>query len=487
MGKKLIRLHTEDDNSIFDCLFDQGIEIQPQSEIAFHSISMTQANKFLVVDNTNDTIQFQVQVARKSTFDGVAANQTIKVNVPHGTYTKHNSTQLLETLSVRMNQELLIENSKEHGTSISIHLNSASKVSIDVAYGRRLQISSNVDDVPNYESYGVTALSRAAGNNFKREIGSSNDFSSYAFGLVPFTKGCGNITVGVSKLTAGATTNNSGVIGLTQNLEAMRNGTPITLADLDYFYEIPVHGGAIAQGDRIGMNLSNGKIQTIQYRGGGRVILKEEDYDYTNFGSRKYYPVIIMNSNQDHFRLNQIKWSPEPHETPPSTKFEISTEGIIGAVPRPAGLVPTVYNFIFPTVEMGEFFGYDFQNQNALSVTDIEKIFTAQRGFSNVISGDNYIIELLNMKIDSYDSFNRNGSGGGRRNILASIPVNERILDAQSNLLQYEPNELSFISMNNEYLLRLRNIKARIVNQEFGTVFNAGTISVNILIRDDPK
>ena len=355
-----------------------------------------------------------------------------------------------------------------------------------MAYAQQLQISSNVDDVPNYESYGVTALSRAAANNFKREIGSSNDFSSYAFGLIPFTKGCGNIHVIASKLITGSPTTNSGVIGLTQNLEAMRNNTPITVADLDYFYEIPNFGGEINEGDRITINLSNGKIQAIRYRGGGRVILKEEDYDYTNFGSRKYYPVIVMNSNQDNFRLNKVRWSPEPHETPPSTKFEVLTEAAFGAVPQPR-FIATVYNFIFPTVEMGEFFGYDFQNQNLLSVTDLEKIFTAQRGFSNVISGDNYIIELLNMKIDSYDSFNRNGSGGGRRNILASIPVNERILDAQSNLLQYEPNELSFISMNNEYLLRLRNIKARIVNQEFGTVFNAGTISVNILIRDDPK
>ena len=84
MSKKLIRLHTEDEESIFDTVFNEEININPNSEIALHSISFAIANRFLIVDADNDTFTFEV--------NGNVSTHTI--NIPHGTYTKYNSTQL---------------------------------------------------------------------------------------------------------------------------------------------------------------------------------------------------------------------------------------------------------------------------------------------------------------------------------------------------------------------------------------------------------
>ncbi len=87
-------------------------------------------------------------------------------------------------------------------------------------------------------------------------------------------------------------------------------------------------------------------------------------------------------------------------------------------------------------------------------------IFQANRNLKNVVVSDSYLIELLNLPLDSYDSLTN-----GRKNILASIPISERIL-TNTGIIQYEPNTLFFIDLKNDFPLTLRNIRARIVTDD---------------------
>ena len=77
-----------DFNSIFDCVFNEEIKINPYSEIALQSASFPLANRFLNIDASNDTLTYQVQ-------NGVSHT----INITHGTYTKFNATRLLEQIT----------------------------------------------------------------------------------------------------------------------------------------------------------------------------------------------------------------------------------------------------------------------------------------------------------------------------------------------------------------------------------------------------
>ena len=91
---------------------------------------------------------------------------------------------------------------------------------------------------------------------------------------------------------------------------------------------------------------------------------------------------------------------------------------------------------------------------------------------------------MLNIKLDSYDSFTPDNVGGGRKNILAPIPISEQIIDNQTGLVQYQPNEMLFISLNNEFKFDIRQLRLRVVDTQYNEVNNAGFSSLNLVIRD---
>ena len=61
-SKKLIRLHTFDNQCIFDTNFQDEILIEEDSEIAMQSISLKRDNTDVVIDASNDNIKFQLKI-----------------------------------------------------------------------------------------------------------------------------------------------------------------------------------------------------------------------------------------------------------------------------------------------------------------------------------------------------------------------------------------------------------------------------------------
>ena len=110
------------------------------------------------------------------------------------------------------------------------------------------------------------------------------------------------------------------------------------------------------------------------------------------------------------------------------------------------------------------------------TLTDEGK-FIARFTQKQFVNADNYLVELLNMQVNSYDSFVK-----GRKNLLQIIPVNEVIIDENTGLIQYEPHEKLFLDMNNDFDLSLRNIKARITNEDYQALDITGMANLNIVI-----
>jgi hypothetical protein len=93
---------------------------------------------------------------------------------------------------------------------------------------------------------------------------------------------------------------------------------------------------------------------------------------------------------------------------------------------------------------------------------------------------NNYVVELLNLPLNSYDSFPQKK---GRANILCVIPQNEFNQGNLDTVLMYEPNEMTYVGLTNKSELSLRNIRARIVFPDYTKVETFGMSSIVLHLR----
>lgn len=99
---------------------------------------------------------------------------------------------------------------------------------------------------------------------------------------------------------------------------------------------------------------------------------------------------------------------------------------------------------------------------------------------------DSYIVETLSLPLLSFNSsvgkINNQTDGnrqtrGGRRNILATIPKT-----SENALVQYEPNELIYIDIDNNVKLNLRNLELRILDADLEPIRIVGEAEMTLLI-----
>ena len=489
MSKKLIRCHTTDPKSVFDCVFNEPIEVSPYSEIALQSASFSLANQFLVVDATNDELTFQVVGGSERT-----------VRITNDTYTKHNATKMLETLTKSMNKELQITVGKEHGTEIAVLATSDGRVKFDMGYGQQNVISSRAADQPMFFA-DTTLTVGSRGNNINLtddadlQANGSVD-SNFIVGTVPFTKGCGNFVFRLTTYITGGQTI-KGAMGLVDKDvydKYKAGGAGVTIADFKYVFQIPARGQTapdsgktLTADSNLSMELTQGFLSFREYKADN----SEENIatfaikPIEEFFDVDLYPVLILNGEKANIKIKDLKYTPTPFVSSPTlVNTDFDAGDLTTTLPRPFGSRPTVYQLTFGSVSLRDYLGFSQLIQNPLATASNDRNFVANNLFANISSADNYIVEMLNIKLDSYDSFTPANVGGGRKNILAPIPISEQIIDNQTGLVQYQPNEMLFISLNNEFKFDIRQLRLRIVDTQYAEVNNAGFSSVNIVIRD---
>jgi hypothetical protein len=92
---------------------------------------------------------------------------------------------------------------------------------------------------------------------------------------------------------------------------------------------------------------------------------------------------------------------------------------------------------------------------------------------------DAFLVLLDSLQLQSYDSFSKTQepSGGQRRNILTVIPSSN-----VTGSLVYEPSYPTFIDLDNANPLLVRNIRARIVRNDYSPVAVEGLSSLVLLV-----
>ena len=515
MKNTLIRLHTTDLKGNFDCDFQDDIIIKENTEIALHSLSVERQNKTILVDSSNSDISFQV-----STNAGVHT-----ISVPHGSVNRNNFKSTTRKITDLMNSSLRFfrgtpteilngtnPNTKETGMQIKFHSDANKKIIAELKYSECITaITSNVVGLVKSNNMN-TASNRFKVDDNTASTSIDNLQHSNAYFINPISLGTNLSRVRVRQFANNNGDNSGFILGITKDINKLTNNS-LTLADVDYACRVKQTGSTIEvkdgasglfvanAGGRTLQNVAGGggadndclsfeireviegegqKLSIMQYNtpaGNAHSLLKSDILlrDSADNDIPYFYFMALLGDNTS-IQLDHFGSTANRYLSPSSAPTNQSESGLSIPPNLPTtnrGI--TDFNITF-SVALADFFGFDSASN---SIQAIEAVFQGNRQFEEIVGADNYIIEMLNLQINTYDSLTR-----GRKNVLAFVPTSETIVDDDTGIVQYEPKERLYLPLANEYSQTLRNIRARIVASDYSSIATEGISSLNILLRD---
>lgn len=495
MSNKLIRLHSEDRTGNFNCFFQDGIVINPDSEIALQSCTIDRTLKFLNINALNNKIEFQVQAT------GGVKEIFANVNM----YTRETITTFFQDIQDKMNNKLDVQVSKEAGTQININITPNEKTSFSFLFSKKAILNAPATgDI--HTTYKGIDLSNS---NIKSDsAASTTDITAHTvIHNKSFIRGAGYFRVRLDTFSDPAA--GGFIMGFISEdkVDGFHNGN-FTQDDIEFGIKCPktnerikikfpglvgpdadgfintafslvkfATGDPANDNDQLQIEISEGKIELAHYneRDGIRNLLLSQTFDRSKY----YYPFISMLSGTNHLKLKSVHTVDDPYHPslPNHVDIEHTEETTLTAPSQNSRA--TIYKLKFADNEVADYIGFNDLEQNPNDVATSDAEFIADRKITNVISSDSFVLEMLNMPLESYDS-----QFEGRKNILAVIPTRSMHLNQTSSVIDYEPNEKFFISLKNNNPLRLRNINARIVNEDFDEINTEGQSTINLVIRD---
>ena len=503
MSSKLIRLTTSDENCIFDAQYDEDIVLDVNSSIALQSASFKTAD-VIIIDAIDNRIDFQA--------GGTSHTQFLKT----GQYSVSNIRDLLTDIQDKMNQASSLANPKEFGLQYAVNFNQNHKVQFRALQNQQVSLS-------NQTSYLAGVVESRNMNNIVQEndvITALNDPNpldininhAIAYGVTPFTRGCGVHRMRIKNMEA--TASNGFMIGLTKNLAALR-GQTMALADIEcaiqltdrssnyqvketalgFFRPTTATTNAISDdgpgpegNDVVEIAFETGiiKLRLHTSVGGGTLTeLGQYTYDYET--KPDLYPFICLYRNDTNIGVDSHNMDLDPYTLSPASSLAHALPGL--STPQFPNTGASV-NFKLQVYndDLSESLG--FASNVIYDITATELLPGVAVGSNRtfyLVGAENYLVELLNFPLRSYDSFYDPGSSGnkrGRANIIACIPVNELTGSAATlGVVQYEPNTPHFIGLDNKEERLIRNIRARIVRADYQEIESIGLSAITLLLK----
>jgi len=512
MKNTLIRLHTTDLQGNFDCDFQDDIIIKENTEIALHSLSVERQNKTIVIDATNRDITFQAS----------ANAGTHTIAVPDGLINRTNFKEITRQITDLMNSSLRFfrgtaqeiadgdnKNTKETGLQIKVHSNAEKKIIAEFKYSECISPLTI-----NTTTYLKTNNMNTNSNRYKTSDNTAstspdNLQHSNAYFINPISLGTNLSRVRVRNFVENNADNSGFILGITRDINALTNNS-LTLNDVDYAIRVKTPTSVIEVkngltnpfGDNSsGHTLTNftggdsdndclsfeiredveGEGQKMNLMlvntpaGNSKSLLKADILlRDTNGNDIPYYYFMSLLGQNSSINLEFFGTTINRYLSPSADSSSDHTRlGVPPNLPT-TGRARTEFQLNL-SVGLADYFGFDKANNTA---TDYETAFTGNRAFEEIVGADNYIIEMLNLPINTYDSLVR-----GRKNVLAFVPTSETIIDDDTGVVQYEPKERVYLPLANEYNQTLRNIRARIVASDYSQISTEGVSSLNILLR----
>ena len=479
---KLLRLTTTDSLAVFDNDLHDELILKPNSKIALQNLTMDTTGETITIDNQNRKVYFSI------TPDIVET-----IILPNGTYNKDNFTTLNNTFQDLMNGVMAwyFDNSRRYlGTEWLIEVNNEGKLQIEMKYSYivgtlLMPKTDNLEFISNQLRW-IDQTTLGTGIN-----------THYSYDKTFCSRGQGYIRTQFYKLALSTlNANKQGfIIGLMTNDPSTYTGKEIPMADITYGIWTGRNSGkymTIENGnltntlvtvDNFGVGHTSNDSQEVSINGASielNIYKKAEEnfkdpinlfrVEYDN--RTQYYPVVILRGGYDYTRLVNVRYTPSPFNTITIPKTDNEDETLF-APPQQSPVAQICY-LNFESSNVAQYFG--FKNQNNPFQPDSyvvsEPIFVADEQFDPQELADAYLVEMLNMKLESYD-----GYVNQRKNILAVIPKNNN----DNGLVQYESPYLSMIDLNNPKEISIRNIKCRIVKNDYTPVSMFGLSSMTVI------
>ena len=503
MKKSLITLHTEDTNALFDNIFNDEIVIEPDTEIAFHSCCLRLDNFRVNINNSNKLVTLQI-----------GATAPIRHLIAPGSYPDNEVQYLLEKIQNDFNQQLNIDNSTDNGQQIRVNLTVKNIVSLIMARAVISQASLKVGADPyikdtEFFTYGdginIDGASGVLSRTGSQHIG--DGLTEFIHGRIPITKGCGFCAVQVKELRSfNANVPDGAIMMVTEESSPAKHETRTTSL---FYVRIPFRVGEVYKytskeenyieidytqngvpvlcqlNDIVQIELSKGTYLLRVYRNGvtfGRhqilSVAASHAAVYNDTEAGDIAPPLYMTVGLIGPTFSGlVSYLPDPFQNT-TPKFTLALPDLQDAPPAFPGLSSNDYVLSFQSDDVASSFGFE-QRVTTVRSSGLAK-FLGTDPIDNSSHPNNFKVEMLNLQLESFDSQKE-----GRMNILATIPVEKEFKDQQLSILNFQPENMFYLSIRNKTKLSLRNIRARVIDANNNPIKLLGFSSINLLIKSD--
>ena len=464
---KLIRLTTENEQGIFDCTFNEDVIIEPYSKIALHNITAEIDTTELTIDAQNDLLEWYISSTNpKST------------HMPNGIYNMANIDTFFSNLGLSMNRAMSY-NKNEIGSEWKVGKTQGNKTAFNVKQGVFFKPIS-------YASTNEFFVKCAKTTSFiARNAGTPGQFDAFYYVRTAQCKGSSTLRI---KYFSNSGSSNVGMILGFLTTPPPANASTINLADLTHAIQLvnnSVGYSVIFDGsssntsttpqlsDNIDIRMFNEKIQFVIVRdSGAQIVLKEETYDHV----QDLFPVVLFIGDQN-ARFSNLVFTSSPFygASIDNSKLTPPDDSLAVVLPN-VGAYKTTRNIKIVDIDVASALGYS-NNIYSSPAPETASLWVAENQLTLVDLADSYVVELMNINVESYDALTKQ-----RRNILHTISQIEIIKER----LTYQAPFPLFLDINNRDGLTLRRIRARILKEDMSPADIRGIAVLSVIVKS-PK
>ena len=179
-------------------------------------------------------------------------------------------------------------------------------------------------------------------------------------------------------------------------------------------------------------------------------------------------------------RLDTLRFTPDPYRSAANTLdtpvLDETDTVLTASTPTRQSSVQTNHSIQFEGNELHQFLGFAHTRQPLTGFTLGNRSiqFVGENSFKSAIINDCFMVEMLNLTLESYDFHE---SQRKRKNLLAVLPF-----DNTNNKCIFQPNTLAFLELSNKDKYMTSEVKLRIVRADYSAVTLTGLSSVVIYL-----
>jgi hypothetical protein len=490
---KLIRLKSDNNTVFFNNTIQSNLILPPSSRIALQNLSFEKKSKPLIINSTNHTFEYQMDT------------EVLSVVLTNAEYQSETFNDFVEDFQTKMLLSLNIQNESMIGAYWNV---SEEGNLLNIVYDQNGEFEIIQEQQPGYQQKNITyvqATATDAAQITKNVTGITpnavvaGDGKNYV--IMDGTNGCGIVRIKIGDIPVQDATHKGYYLAIsTKKIDTFNGDFPVDQMDYaiylagstaNYQYMSPDTIGLQDSGltmrnngknnpdaDLLEIAGSKGKIQMSIYTDTdptGNMFKELATPDST----KNYYPYLVI-LTEDATTVQEFSFTPHLDW---DTLTLASTPKISSALGAPTPPIQDLgirdYRFKFETLALANQLGFNTQSIPSTGVDNDLPQFIDFISDNEILFVDNtecYLIELLNLNIDSYDA---SLGQQNRRNLLAVVQ-NGRTRDQKD--VYYDANTPLFIDLNNAYDIPLHNIQLRILDSSEQVPAAEGFSNMTILI-----